>query len=352
MMERRAFYPPGYSAFLVALYAVTGPCAMVALVANALLLVASTILTYAWSRQLAGDRTARLAAILFVLLAASTKMSQTALSEPLFITLTLVSVYWACGSWHWPGQVGAGLVLGMAHLVRSASMILPAAYFGAFLLLRDSLRRAVARTLLIGVVSLLVVLPWSVRNWRLFGRLVPVNTYDGCILWIGNHPGATGGYAWAPFPADVSPTMEEAEWNTRLRRHAVAAVLARPGLFLARMPAKLLYTLGFGFAHASAAEQEGQANVIARVGMSIVMSAILLGVVLQAGWAAVRLLRTRSLAQGWALVPFLLIAQALVIPLVMIGNRRYLYPAYPFIALSLAILCSWTAEALRRPVAE
>jgi len=56
-------------------------------------------------------------------------------------------------------------------------------------------------------VCVLVVLPWTVRNYEVFHRLVPVRDNFGLELWLGNHEGVTH-----VFDNDF-PILNPAEYN-------------------------------------------------------------------------------------------------------------------------------------------
>ena len=79
--------------------------------------------------------------------------------------------------------VGAGLLFGLAILTRETVL-----YFLPFAALWLAWRRpgGVRRAALVVVASLLVVLPWTVRNWVVFDAFVPVSTAGALNLWQGN----------------------------------------------------------------------------------------------------------------------------------------------------------------------
>ncbi|MBC8165260.1 MAG: glycosyltransferase family 39 protein, partial [Bryobacteraceae bacterium] len=53
-----------------------------------------------------------------------------------------------------------------------------------------------SRFLAAGILTLIVLTPWTVRNWNVHGRLLLVKNSFGKELWMGNNPHATGtGYA-------------------------------------------------------------------------------------------------------------------------------------------------------------
>ena len=50
-----------------------------------------------------------------------------------------------------------------------------------------------------GLVFVLGVAPWSLRNYLVFGKFIPIRSNMGLVLWMGNHPGGQG------FDATLSP---------------------------------------------------------------------------------------------------------------------------------------------------
>ncbi|WEK42131.1 MAG: glycosyltransferase [Candidatus Sphingomonas colombiensis] len=63
-------------------------------------------------------------------------------------------------------------------------------------------RLGLRRLLAIGLPALgaaaLVMLPWWVRNYMIFGQFVPLTSTSGYSLWIGNNPNATGNWEEPP----------------------------------------------------------------------------------------------------------------------------------------------------------
>lgn len=48
------------------------------------------------------------------------------------------------------------------------------------------------RMALIIISSLVILIPWTIRNYNIHKRIIPVTTQFGVNLWIGNNPDATG----------------------------------------------------------------------------------------------------------------------------------------------------------------
>ncbi|MEP7285165.1 MAG: glycosyltransferase family 39 protein [Chloroflexota bacterium] len=80
-----------------------------------------------------------------------------------------------------------GLLLGVGSLSRA--VIAPFALFvGIWFLFRLSFWQTLIRLLPVAVVSILVLIPWTVRNYNLYGAFVAVTTNAGGNFWIGNSP--------------------------------------------------------------------------------------------------------------------------------------------------------------------
>ncbi len=78
---------------------------------------------------------------------------------------------------------GAGLLFGLAVLTRETVL-----YFLPFAGLWLAWRRpgGARRAALVVATALLVVLPWTIRNWLVFDAFVPVSTAGALNLWQGN----------------------------------------------------------------------------------------------------------------------------------------------------------------------
>jgi hypothetical protein len=50
-----------------------------------------------------------------------------------------------------------------------------------------------------GLVFVLGIAPWTVRNYLVLGKFIPIRSNMGLVLWLGNHPGSQG------FDATLSP---------------------------------------------------------------------------------------------------------------------------------------------------
>ena len=174
-----------------------------------------------------------------------------AFSEALFWPMGL-AVAWcfdrALRSGAGPGwAVACGALLGAGILVRPA-LVLFVPLAGLFLVLR-------ARWLVLAAAMtamLLVVGPWTVRNYFHHGRLVFVASEGGVTFWTGNHPLATGDGDMAANPAikldnqrlrDAHPGVGEEAMEPIYYREALQWIAANPVDWLALQVRKVYYLI-------------------------------------------------------------------------------------------------------------
>ena len=90
-----------------------------------------------------------------------------------------------------------------------------------------------------------IVAPWTIRNYFVFHRLIPVSTNDGTNMWIGNNPQANGAFFWPRDPA-ANPliqlvTTDEVAAEELGRRLAVDYLIHNPERVLGLLGAKVFY---------------------------------------------------------------------------------------------------------------
>lgn len=90
--------------------------------------------------------------------------------------------------------VGAGLLAGLTILCKPVTIPLAVALIGLALLGIDSLRVRTARASIYLLACLLVVLPWTIRNYRAFDLVIPVSAGVGAGLWVGSDPLSRGSW--------------------------------------------------------------------------------------------------------------------------------------------------------------
>ncbi len=176
-------YPVGYSALLGLCYRLFGSELVVAPVVNAIVGAALVAIVHRFARYYVNRDRARIAATLSALHPGLIAYSAVVMTEPLAALLILSSGLAALRfRGHWPAIVYAGGLLGLASLVRPASLAI-----GPLLLFTQPppYRYAALRAAAASAVALLVVSPWTLRNCARLDGCALVSTNGGWNLAIG-----------------------------------------------------------------------------------------------------------------------------------------------------------------------
>ncbi len=214
--KHRAYWPPGYPAFLAALYGVFGVSVLAAKLGNVFLAGLADLLTWQAVRR-HGGATAAVAALLLTAAWPGRNLHVDVLSyDELVLVLVLGSMALlprlssttqvrsviSIGRRARPDAarwIAAGAVLGLACLVRPTLGVTPLAIGGALLAARCSWRRSAIGTVWYGAAMLVSIVPWTIRNYVVLGRFVPLTTNAGGNFYNSWAPGGTGSFykpAW------------------------------------------------------------------------------------------------------------------------------------------------------------
>jgi 4-amino-4-deoxy-L-arabinose transferase-like glycosyltransferase len=132
--------------------------------------------------------------------------------------------------------VACGLLLGVALLVRSSSVLLIAGALVAWWA-ASGWRSGIALTVLAAAVAALVVAPWTVRNAVVLHGFVPISLEDAAAYGTFNGQAAHDPiwpYAWRPAPPGIAPLMRhrpplgDVAFHSALQRLAIDYVKRHP----------------------------------------------------------------------------------------------------------------------------
>ncbi len=225
-------WPPGYSAFLGAVFKAFGEGRAQAYAANVVLALITIAAVYAASRMLVGARVAIVAALLLAVWPGQVQFSSLALSEPLFTALFALGLLLALWlprrrATPWPVLPALAAVVAAAALTRGEGLLLLPIAGLWWLLCRPGLRRWLAWSLTLAALTALLLTPWLVRNERLSGSFVPIASNFGSDFWIGNHAGATGRMrTLQPVPRSHATGLTLAQYEAASSRIALDDALA------------------------------------------------------------------------------------------------------------------------------
>ncbi|HEY8526051.1 MAG TPA: glycosyltransferase family 39 protein [Acidimicrobiales bacterium] len=372
-----AYYPPGYPLALGALVwlARLGPGDVaafdVAVAANVVLSVATIGLVFALGRRLVDARVGLVAAAVFALWPNLVFHSGVVLTETLFLFLFVLMLLVALPTpelARHPGVrrlIAVGVLFGAAGLVRPVSLVIAPLFL--VLWWPDGVLRAVRNTALVGVATVAVIVPWTIRNAVSMDSPILLSANFGDNFCIGNNPDATGGYALPGYCFDGLEAGERPEFEVRRQSEtldrAVRWLRDHPGEALGLVPDRARFTLRDDHDGLEAANDFGAHPIVAdstadtlRTGADVfyyvVVAAAVAGLIVSAVRGAWR-------DRRWLL--FVLAAPVqLVSPLVTFGEPRFKMPIYPVLAVLAGVAVvgllrrrsvSWSDETLAAPAA-
>jgi 4-amino-4-deoxy-L-arabinose transferase-like glycosyltransferase len=80
----------------------------------------------------------------------------------------------------------SGIILGITNLTRSTIIFYPLFLIVAEYFFNKDIRK-VYNIFLMFVISMILILPWTIRNYKVFGRFLLVNTSAGELFWAGTY---------------------------------------------------------------------------------------------------------------------------------------------------------------------
>ncbi len=236
-----ALFPPLYPLLLAGWGAFAGFATPSVLALGTLIDGAAAGLIVLLGNRLGSAVAARRAAWLYLLWPSVLFSAPLAQKEGLCVLLILaLALAWIDRRSGWRGALALGLPAGLLALTQPGEVTL-AALFGLVLVRRIGLWPMLAAGLRGALVTVVVLLPWWIRNAIVFHAFVPLTTAGGASLWIGNNPDATGN--WEPPPASLKGIPELA-YGKRIGAIARIWIETHPVAFLRLTVTKLLRACG------------------------------------------------------------------------------------------------------------
>lgn len=245
-----AHWPPGYPAALTPLYYLFDDNPFTASLLNAAVGAVTALLIYLLGARLFGRGIGLTGAFVFALFPNQIFFTSLILSEVLFaglFVLALLLTAWLLLGERppQPWQAGlVGLLIGIATLVRGEALLL-AAIIIPVLLLRWRSRRQVAllsSALIAGTI--VVVAPWTLRNYSRMGDFILISTSSTEAFWMGHHEGADGrigDFEPGIRNAGLINPERERRTNEQALEEAVSYIRDHPLDDLKLIPSKLYY---------------------------------------------------------------------------------------------------------------
>ncbi|MDO8443235.1 MAG: glycosyltransferase family 39 protein [bacterium] len=323
---------PLYEYFLAGIYKVFGHSYPAVWIMQALLHSASAYLVYlicflAFAGSDNKKKIGLWAAAIFGLYPDLIEISAMLMTETLYLFFTCLMVYlfmFYVKNNSLKTFLLLSFISGLAVLVRP-----PLLFFLPILFFYLYKKREWGRAVIMAVILILVFLPWTARNYRIYGEIMPFGTAGAINFWIGNHVGANGEQEAGAEISDYISQNSAVDINSESMNQFKSFVVNYPGEF-AKLTAlrinkyfSVLRPMGFWF-YASGWRQ------ILFVFSSAIFS--FLALVLGLG-GIIKLLKLKNEYINY------LIAFAVATPLILfitVVETRYRFQIYPLLAVFAA----------------
>lgn len=177
---------PGYPLLIAAMYKIGGYGNQLPRLACILLAFGAALILLRLTRKITGDRIIALIAALMFLLYPGTLVAETRAGNDIPCVFTMLlfmaALYWAVEEQSLWRYGVAGLLLGLASLVRSEVMLFPLFLLPYFLFTSkgwSARGKAVLQTVALVVGTLAAMSPWIIRNYLLVHEFVATDTLGG-----------------------------------------------------------------------------------------------------------------------------------------------------------------------------
>ncbi|WP_018132124.1 ArnT family glycosyltransferase [Effusibacillus pohliae] len=200
-----AFRPPGYPFFLAAVYALH-PSILAAKLANVGLSTVWMVCMYLLGSRFFSERIGLWAAFLTAIFPPAISYTSVISTEILSAALLLVILcihFYRIGR-PWVRHPVLGCLMGFLSLVKPYFIVLPAIYGllvwwqqreqDAAATIRRRIVRIAVPVLTVTLTMAAVISPWTIRNYLVFHRFVPISTNGDFVLYINNNDLSQGIY--------------------------------------------------------------------------------------------------------------------------------------------------------------
>lgn len=341
-----AFWPVGYPGFLGLLFGVFGPKPLYAQLANAAFGAATLLLMLPLSRLAFGnERVGRMAILLLAIYPNNGAYAALLLTESFFTFFLVSGVYLVLCRRGRLALAVAGLVFGVAALTKPQILFIPVFLLGLrFLVASDEkgFVRFLRGGVLVYALMACVILPWSYRNYLVFGDVILVSTNGGVTLLTGNNPSADGGLK------EFDPLVKKRRFSVadqvaadkRARQLALDWIRDNPNRFIELLPRKVWHLWAKDgeseWSYQAGYEHYDEYWYVFR-GVRILNQAYyVMLILLFLASAPMVLIRRRDVCWPWILVGYGLITYFTLISMVFSGQPRFHFPVMPWVLMYAA----------------
>jgi 4-amino-4-deoxy-L-arabinose transferase-like glycosyltransferase len=338
--DLRAYRPPIPALYFATIYSIFGVSFRAVQIANIILGVVTVWLGYELVKRSFGVVSALWAGVFVSLYPTFLLYTGEMLSETPFAMLISLGLLlaWILRDRTPMWFVLIGIVLGVAVLTRVTALPIALLIVFWISLVRRSgswWSRCVPGLVILACV-LLTVVPWTVRNYLLFGKIVPLTSQGGLSLWIANNPWADGTALRFEFPEIPQvDALPEVDRGIAYQKLAVAFIVENPFHVAQLTLRRLRYFWHLGY-------HDGGLREIAFLAVYLPLLA-LAAVGAWVGWSS-----NRDATLLFLVVPFALS----IVHMVFLPEGRYRLPAELLICLFAGNGTAWCSGRVAKRVFE
>jgi len=198
-------------------------------------------------------------------------------------------------------------------------------------------KRYYKETALLFVTTVIIMTPWTIRNFHIYNHFVPTSATGGYDLWIGNNPDAVGGFEKTPEQQRIRDTLHIIELETYGFHKYFEFIKKEPLKFVELQFRKTtMYFSGIRPTGWWSFLKNKPIDQAITLGASGLWTGVLLLFGLSGLWI---FFRRKTDLKSRLFLAFALLQPISVIPVIV--ESRYRYPFFPFLALFSAMFLVW-----------
>jgi len=224
---------PGYPFFLAGLYKIFGHSHNYVRFFQIIVSLFTLVFIFLLARDIFGDRVAFVSAFIGATYPPFLSYSGLLLTENLFTFCLISFMYFAWLAIKEKKKVFsflAGLIIGYGILVREEAVVfLPVFFLVGFICFRKDLKKI----MLLILVAICVIAPWTIRNYKVFNKFVLVSSQGGSTLWISSYKEEwLEWHSEDPYLASLTKGLNSLEAADLLRKKGLENIKEHPFLYV------------------------------------------------------------------------------------------------------------------------
>ena len=212
------YRPPGYPYYLAAIYWVTGGSYLAPRIVNMVMGLATVLLMFLLGRAVYGVRVGLITAF-FMATYWGFLYFEGEVNDPVVFVFLVPCLMLLLRRWGRTPNAFWAFLLGTTtgvYAIMRPNILLFGPVMALWMLWVASRRRAIRRVpaswFSLALGSVLIIAPVTVRNYLVSGEFVPISTYFGENLLIGNGDGSDGITSWTPYLQQLEGTGSFSVW--------------------------------------------------------------------------------------------------------------------------------------------